>query len=378
VGVLLLSPPAAAQVQSPQAWQFVSINELLHMPPYSGETRNFPDSSQPANKSFLLFNFGEKLLTVKSALMEQPPADQPKPAFALAPKPAVVRMLANSSIIEQWLDAEAELAYSSPDTGTLSGIGEDVHRLLRMKIKGTAGGMSYGAEYRWVGRDFMNVGGPGFAQNQQGLELWSERKLGPIFGVKTFLSRFTDNTAADPYQAFTTRTIGGANLSVVLPAWPTLNVFYSGGLLATSHEPDGMAPQRGTLQNAGAQLVYGRSGWEMAASSAFAFNNLASRGASAVQTHTPVFSLGFKYQPLGLPLQANAFGSYTKTKASDISSDNNEFALSAALSWNLGVSRFGKTTLIGGGGFNRRADLVDPTASHKEASAWVRFKIDGF
>jgi hypothetical protein len=119
VGVLLLSPPAAAQVQSPQAWQFISINELLHAPPYTGETGGFPDSSQPANKSFLLFNFGENLLTVKSALMEQQPGDQPKPAVELAPKPAVVRMLANSSIVERWLDAEAELAYSSPDTCTV-------------------------------------------------------------------------------------------------------------------------------------------------------------------------------------------------------------------------------------------------------------------
>jgi hypothetical protein len=347
------------------------------MPPYSGETRNFPDSSQQANKSFLLFNFGENLLTVKSALMEQQPGDQPRPAVELAPKPAVVRMLANSSIVERWLDAEAELAYSSPDTGTLSGIGEDMHRLLRMKIKGTAGGMGYGAEYRWVGRDFMNVGGPGFAQNQQGLDLWSERKLG-VLGLKTSLSRFTDNTAADPTLPFTTRTIAGTNLSVDLPAWPTLNLFYNGGALATSHEPGGTAPQHGTLQNAGAQLIYRLSGWEMAASSAFAFNTLASQGASPVRTHTPIFSLGFKYQPLGLPLQANAFGSYTKSKASDITSNNNDFALSGALSWNLGVSRFGKSTLLAAGSFNRHIDLVDPTTSHKEASAWIRFKVEGF
>src|SRR5262249_6538977 len=160
---------------SPQAWHFISMQELSHMPPYSGETRDYPGNPQPANKSFVLFNFGENLLTVKSAVMEQQPGDEPKPAPALTPKPAVVRMLANSSFIQRSVDAEAELAYSSPDTGTLSGIGEDVHRLLRMKIKGTAAGTSYGAEYRWVGRDFMNVGGPGFAQNQQGLELWSER-----------------------------------------------------------------------------------------------------------------------------------------------------------------------------------------------------------
>ncbi len=348
------------------------------MPPYSGETRNFPDNLQPTNQSFVLFNFGENLLTVKSALVEQQPGDQPKPAAALAPKPAVVRMLANSSIIDRLLDAEAELAYSSPDTGTLSGIGEDVHRLLRMKVKGTVSGTSYGAEYRWVGRDFMNVAGPAFAQNQQGLELWSERKLGPVFGLKTSLSRFTDNTAADSTLPFTTRTIAGTNLSVALPAWPTFNLFYSGGLLATSHEPDGTAPQRGTVQNAGAQLVYHRSAWEMAASSAFAFNSLASHGAVPVRTHTPVFSLGFKYQPIGLPLQANAFGSYTRNKASDASSDNNEFALSAALSWNLGVSRFGKSTLLFAGSLNRHIDLVDPTASHKDASAWIRFKVDAF
>src|SRR5690242_9528541 len=75
VGVLLLFPPAAAQVQSPQAWQFISMQELSHMPPYSGATSDYSYNPQPANQSFVLLNFGEKLLTVKSALTEQQPGD---------------------------------------------------------------------------------------------------------------------------------------------------------------------------------------------------------------------------------------------------------------------------------------------------------------
>ena len=372
IGILAFGFATAAHAQAPEAWKFFSASGLSGLPPYIGEKRGGPEAP---NKSLLVLSLGEKALKLNTYYVEKQPGDEPKPAAASAPNPGAVRMLATSSLIERWLNAEAELAYSSP--AALCGVGEENHGLWRMSLKGASNHLSYGAEFRRVGKDFINVAGTGYGADQQGIELWSEEKLG-VFAFKTSLARFTDNTAADPGRPVTARTIGGTSLRIALPAWPTLNLFYSGGFTATAQEPEGFAPQRGTLRSAGAQLTYGRSGWEATAATGLSFNDLENRGSAAVRTQTPRFSLGVKYQPGNLPLQANTVASYTETKTSDGNTDNDAFNLSGSLSWDLGATRIGKSQLLAGGGFTRRVDAVDPAASHNEGSVWMRFKVTAY
>lgn len=367
----------APQKTAPGAWEFFSPGNLTGLPPLAGE----PGATPPKlNRSFELLNLWENGLKVKTDYIQQQPGDDLKSLLPETTQPGEVKALVTSSLVDRLLDAEGELAYSSPDSQKLPGVGEEAHRLLRFGVKGGWANFAYGAEYRSVGKDFVNLAGPGFAADQQGAELWTEQKYG-IFGFKETLSHFTDNTAADPGRPLTTRALGGASLSVARPAWPVVSFFYTGGLLSTSREPGGFAPQRGALHSLGTSLQYRVAGLEATLASAYSLNDIASRAGAAstrVATRTPLFSLALNYRPSILPVQVNTFGSYATTKTSDGCADNNGVNLSGALAWNLGESRAGKNTLFLGGTFNRRVDHIDPGASSHDASVWLRLKVAGF
>ncbi|HEX9444836.1 MAG TPA: hypothetical protein VGA73_11985 [Candidatus Binatia bacterium] len=378
----LCLPAAAARADTPQknvpvAWEFLSPANLGGLPPLAGE----PNATLPKlNRSFELLNLWENGLKVKTDYIEKQPGDDLKSLSPGTPQPGEVKALVTSSIVDRLLNAEGELAYSSPDSQKLLGIGEETHRLLRFGLKGGWTNFAYGAEYRSVGKDFINLAGPGFAADQEGAELWTEQKYG-IFSFRESFSRFTDNAADDPARPLTTRALGGASLAIARPAWPIVSFFYTGGLLSTSREPDGFTPQRGALHSLGTSLQYRLSGLEATLASAYSLNDIASRAGAAssrVATRTPLFSLALNYRPTILPMKIHAFGSYTTTKTSDGGTDNNGVNLSGALAWELGASRAGKNTLFLGGTFNRRQDVVNPGASNKDASVWVRVKIAGF
>jgi len=345
-------------------------------------------TSKPS-KSLVLLNLRQNSLTVKTLYFE-------KPAEALGGLSAEdqaqgqVSALATSSIIDGLLTAEGELAYSSFNAQSLDGLeslgglGDEQHRLFRFGAKGAWADFMYGAQYRSVGKDFINLSGPKFAGDQEGGELWVQKKFG-LFTVKTSLSDFTDNVAEDPTLPQMTTFQGGANLSYARPSWPVFSVFYSKGSQWSSNEPDGLHPQTGSIDSVGTSLYYKAPKWDTTLSSTYSFRDITSRPAdrfrlspSEVQTNTPVLSLGLNYRPSILPVQVSTFGSYTHTEASDGYTNTDVFNLSASMVWNLGESRDGKNTLSLGTTLNRYLDNVNPDSSNKDVSVWVRLKVAAF
>jgi hypothetical protein len=97
-----------------------------------------------------------------------------------------------------------------------------------------------------------------------------------------------------------------------------------------------------------------------------------------VQTSTPGLSLALNYRPSILPVRVSAFGSYTKTTASDKYTNSDVLNLSASLNWSLGESRAGKSTLTLGTTLNHYLDNIDPANSNRDVSVWVRLKLAAF
>ncbi|HEY2989191.1 MAG TPA: hypothetical protein VGL11_15775 [Candidatus Binatia bacterium] len=348
-------------------------------------------ASQPAGKSLVLLNLGQNALMVKTQYFEKPAGGGSKGLSAPDERQGQFSALATSTLVDRLLIAEGELGFSSVNSKSLGGLGEETNRLLRFGTKGSWADFNYGAEYRSVGKDFISLSPQKFAADQEGGELWTQRKFG-IFGLKLSFSDFTNNVTLDPALPRITKMQGGASLSVAPSSWPVFSLFYSKGLLFSSNEPAGFRPQRGPLDSAGVSLFYQAGQWDTTLSSAYSLSNITSRWreenksaaghfhllSSDVETHTPVLALNLNYRPSVMPVQVSAFGSYTKNTATDGYTDNDAVNLSTALNWTLGESRAGKSVLSLGASFNRYLDKSEPESSNRDVSVWMRLKIPAF
>jgi hypothetical protein len=361
----------------------------LSLPPFTGGERN--GIAPSSNKSLVLLNWSDNSLVVKTQYLEKP-ADKTHGFATQDQSQSQFSALATSSIIDRYLTAEGELAYSSFNSKplSLSGFGEGQNRLVRFGLKGAWADFMYGAEYRSVGKDFLNLAGTKFADDQDGSELWVQKKLG-IFALKLSMSEFTNNVAQYPTLPKIGKLQGGASLSIAPSSWPVLSLFYFKGSQWSSNEPADFLPQTGSLDSVGASLYYKASQWDSTFASTYSVSDITSKlgkeqttsgrfhlNSSRVQTATPALSLGLNYRPSILPLQITAFGSYSKSKASDGYTSTNLFNLSASLNWTLGESRAGKSTLSLGTTLNRYLDNIDPANSNRDVSVWVRLKLAAF
>jgi len=340
------------------------------------------------SKSLVLLSLGKNSLTVKTQYFEKP-AEAPGGLSTEAQAQGQWSALATSSIFDRFLNAEGELAYNSFNSQSvnsqyLGGLGDGQHRLFRLGAKGAWAEYMYGAEYRSVGKDFVNLSGPKLTADQEGAEVWLQRKFG-LFTVKTSLSDFTNNVVHDPSLPHVTTFQGGANLSYARPSWPVLSVFYSKGSQRSSDEPAGFQPQTGGIDSIGTSLYYTGGKWDTTLSSIYSFKDIISKPAgryhlssSEVQTNSPTLSLALNYRPSILPVQISAFGSYSHTEASDGYTNTDALNLSASIVWNLGESRYGKNTLSLGTTLNRNLDNLNPAVSNRDLAVWMRLKVAAF
>ncbi|MGH7767581.1 MAG: hypothetical protein ACREQP_09020 [Candidatus Binatia bacterium] len=384
----LCYPASAVRAEEPQSapgtLEFLSPSQSS-LPPFVMGRRI--GTSKPA-KSLVLLNLGKNSLTVKTQYFEKP-VEAASGLTTENQAQGQLSALATSSIIDRLLSAEGELAYTSfnsrsVDSQHLDGLADENHRLFRFGAKGTWADFMYGAEYRSVGKDFINLSGAKLAGDQEGGELWVQKNFG-LFTVKTSLSDFTNNIAEDPTLPQMTTFQGGANLSYARPSWPVFSVFYSKGSQSSANEPSGFHPRTGSIDTVGTSLYYNASKWDTTLSSTYSLSDMTVKPAgryrlspSEVQTNTPVLSLALNYRPTFLPVQISTFGSYTHTEASDGYTNSDILNLSAAMAWNLGESRYGKNTLSLGTTFNRNLDNVNPDGSNQDLSVWVRLKVAAF
>jgi hypothetical protein len=384
----LCYPAGAVRAEEPQsepgALEFFSPSRSS-LPPFVMGPRI--GTSKPS-KSLVLLNLGKNSLTVKTQYFEKP-VEAASGLTTENQAQGQLSALATSSIIDRLLKAEGELAYSSfnaqsADTPNLGGLGDERYRLFRFGAKGAWADFMYGAEYRSVGKDFINLSGAKFAGDQEGGELWVQKKLG-LFSVKTSLSDFTNNVAEDPTLPQMTTFQGGANLSYTRPSWPVFSVFYSKGSQWSANEPSGFHPRSGSVDTVGTSLYYNASKWDTTLSSTYSLSDMTIKPAGRyhlspyeVQTNTPVLALALNYRPSILPVQISTFGSYSHTEANDGYTNSDFLNLSASMVLNLGESRYGKNTLSLGTTLNHYLDNVNPDGSSQDLSVWVRLKVAAF
>jgi len=131
------------------------------------------------------------------------------------------------------VNIEAEMAYNPEDSQDftdlmLEGFQEYRNNMNRIKVNGSFKGFDYGAKYLYVNDNFDKVPGTKLGNDEQGGELWLDRKV-YIFRLKTFYSTYWDNVSKDPDEDRKTVKKLGATFSIEPENLPFISFTYSRG-----------------------------------------------------------------------------------------------------------------------------------------------------
>jgi hypothetical protein len=154
-------------------------------------------------------------------------------------------------------------------------------QLQVVKLKQSLKGFSYGAEYRYVGKSAAKPedyrkhtkGHYNLLNDQEGLEIWASRELGPI-RLTGFLSRFWDNVDnnAALYRMFTNQT--GIALNYKTPSLPIyLSFSHIRGASESTRKPNN-SKAKGSSREIydGSLYYYGGNSFDLTLSSSYSLS----------------------------------------------------------------------------------------------------------
>lgn len=297
-------------------------------------------------------------------------------------------------------------------------------RLLRLGLFGTWEKFDYGAEFRRIPKGFeklsagplggsKSLGGSTIEGDQQGLEMWAKRDLGPL-RLKTCLSRFSNNVDDDPSRGVTTKTSGRVGLDARLPMGPILSVSYEGGLSEAAVDARNSVTHQNAAETVGASLYYWIGPeWDitLTANSSSSrdrryeetdtlarYYSLSTsyRPAAAVtltptvalteeryegsrtKRETPSVSLSLTYTPLSDDVNVSTWASYSKTKTTDGQVDVDAVELTGSLAWTMARWGRGRQVLSIDVSHGQSRDAIYRNASYSYSSAFLRFRAVSF
>lgn len=160
---------------------------------------------------------------------------------------------------------------------------EPDRQLEIFRLKQKFNSFNCGMEYRYVGKNLNNPKdykkktktktNADFKSDQEGLEIWGEKKFGPI-GLKSFFSRFYDNVDCNPKQTRMLNKEYGLEMKYKMDSLPIyFSVSHSRGKSESTIEPDSSEYQGKQKKTYGGSLYYyGGKAFNMTASSSYSPN----------------------------------------------------------------------------------------------------------
>ncbi|MBI4527784.1 MAG: hypothetical protein HY695_28640 [Deltaproteobacteria bacterium] len=262
---------------------------------------------------------------------------------------------------------EGEVVYSYPGLGTTGGMAENGHTLLRLGLKGNWLGFGYGADYQSVEKDFVSLTGARADADQEGGQLWVERKFGS-WGAKS-------------YVAESWGSIGPGVLRVTQTTVNSLT--YHGGnwgvSLSSSHawNKESAVPGREILVFSNSLIGSYRPTPAFTLTPTMTFVEEKDRLA-ALTIRKPVASVVLQYVPLRDFLTLNAVGSFSKAMGDKALIDSRTFDATAGINWILAKSRWQSKILSFNLTYQNHLDSILPNNSREDFSGSVVFKITSF
>ncbi len=287
------------------------------------------------------------------------------------------------------------------------------------RLKQNLNGFNFGVEYRYVGKNLDDLNHyknktetetkVDLENNQQGVEIWGERKIGSI-GLKTFFSRFWDNVDRDPAHTQTLTDKYGLEMKYKMDSLP-INFFFSHSREKSEDtiKPGSSEYQGKQKETYGSSLYYyGGKAFNMTASSRYSHSrNLFDtnkktesfwhRISSSIHpasnlTITPTLSFGeyrywygehkenpsaslsITYSRIFNVVDLSLRGGYSQTRNTDGSQDAATLDTSVGLSWDANYSFFPKISCSLNLGYDQYDDKISQNSSYNALS--TSFKLE--
>jgi hypothetical protein len=303
------------------------------------------------------------MVELKTLYLEKSEKHESGAAPASAPRQRYVDVLATTSQFEGGLIGEGELAYST--LGLLTA-GPEPPTMLRLGLKARWRNLSYGADYRSIGRGFISINGVRFDNARDESQFWGEYTFGWI-RVRGLLGELWEKTAND--QLILTKTVA-TSLNFNKAAWSgTWMSSYALVGQGTGDRPD-------TVVFTNAFTASYRPMNVLSIEPNLSFKEELDQRTGA-RTETPAASLAVLCTPLK-DLQLAGRASYARSLTRYGLNDSSALDSAAALNWRIGKSAASEQFLSFQIDYQNQFYFNSPGTSYENLAAMVQFKIAGF
>ncbi len=199
-------------------------------------------SVKPVVNWSLPVNLWQKTMTVETKFIETPEGPAKPGVLGVAShQRSLLKLQMAAPIFDNLLSSEGEYSYSFLSHQVQDGLGNPQNRLARLRFSGDWRNVEYGAEFRSVGKNFVNIGGRRMTPDREGGEIWAEGKFG-ILKLRAAMGSFWDNLEHDPARMQVTRSHGKLTAHFNRAPWPAFKLAYTRIAESSGREPRGVAP----------------------------------------------------------------------------------------------------------------------------------------
>ncbi len=205
-------------------------------------------------------------------------------------KGEVLGVLLSGDLIEQKLNAEAEVDFSRFDTDTSDEFSPEHDTAWRVKLGGYAGNFSYSGTYEYVGADYEVIGNQGFQKDRTGFSLNGGITFNQIHSINVSYSVFHDNVEGDDLYPTIYTYQGSLNYSFNgIPGLP-ISLGYQRGVSDSRDEPGPDYLVHNETDTFSASISYARGRWNLAFQGSHSIQNDRTGGGNDSTTTTLTFT----------------------------------------------------------------------------------------
>ena len=341
--------------------------DLLTLPPFAELENNRPAAAL-MSKSFSL-DLGPQIVKLKTSFVEK--KEQQEDLNGITEKGLSRRylnFLATSSSPAGGLITEGEVSYSILDSlEPQCDCGEEP-RMLRLSLKDSWAGFSFGADYQSLGKGFTFVTGEKMDQSRDEGRFWGEHSVGPVNLRGSIGESWERLTEINEFRLTKTAATG---INFNRARW--------GGGWVSSFSLVGEGEDAGHDRTVFTQTLTSAyrpvSGLTLGSSLSIKQERITSTG---IRTDTPGAGLTVLYTPFRQRFSLSGSTAYTRSFNAGGSSNVGAVDLMAGMNWKLGKFWAKDDVLSFNLKYNRQLDFASPGASHEDFAGMLQLKIFGF
>jgi hypothetical protein len=204
----------------------------------------------------------------------------------------VLGLEVSGQLIEEKLNATAEVDFSSYDADNKDEFSEESDKAYKLALDGYAGRFSYNAIYEYMGPEYQVIGNQGLQKDREGLTL----RTGADFQEHTVnisFSRYNDNVEDDDIFAQTTTHQGMVEYSYRGIQKLPVGVSYQKAILDSSDEPEFSFPVRIDTDTVTGRINFMSGPWNLGVQGSYSKQDDREAGGNDTKTKTVTLNTSY-------------------------------------------------------------------------------------